>query len=127
MKIKQLAYLGLVSATAVIPTLAFAESPRPSNLPPAQQSAQQPQRTQDTQRNQEMQQEQRAQGSQTAQTAQPPEAPLQGTVRLDERVESALPSGCTYSATVRGTVRPVPEGRGEVTTVQRLRPDLRVA
>ncbi len=55
------------------------------------------------------------------------EAPLRSTVRVDEQYEVPLQSGCTYHATVHGTVRPVAVIRRESTSLQRLRPDLRVS
>jgi hypothetical protein len=53
--------------------------------------------------------------------------PIRQTIRVDRVYDVPLESGCTYHATVNGTVRPVAVRRGESAELQRLRPDLRVA
>jgi hypothetical protein len=52
--------------------------------------------------------------------------PIRETMRIDRVYDVPLESGCTYHATVNGTVRPVPVRRGESSDLQRVRPDLRV-
>lgn len=54
------------------------------------------------------------------------EGRLRSTMRVDERVSFDLSSGCTYRATVRGTIRPVRGGRDD-SERNLVRPDLRIS
>jgi hypothetical protein len=57
------------------------------------------------------------------------EAPerLQSTLQVDDRIELELNTGCTYRATVRGSVRPVGRVANRDDGQQMLRPNLRIA
>ena len=59
--------------------------------------------------------------------ATPAPALLRSDLRVDDRFESVLDTGCTYEVTIRGSVRPVRENADANATTQHLRPDLRVA
>jgi hypothetical protein len=54
------------------------------------------------------------------------EAPLRHTVQVNQTADVPLRSGCTYHASVQGTVTPVPENRNLPAVEQRVRPDLQV-